>query len=304
MSPKISVIIPVYNSSETLSQCVESVLSQKYHDFEVLLIDDGSKDDSLSICRRYAETDKRVRVFEKINGGVSSARNIGLDNAEGEWITFVDSDDYLDPLFLEDLGKEDSCLFVKSMKTFRKDKDKRYSVFNFTTEELLKDERLPSFIKENITSFMFRGPCSKFYSRSVIGNLRFLEDMKVAEDTCFVMNYLSRVTKITLLPYGAYVVRLSPSPAKVKYSMSVSYAVQSLGHLYEAYKRVNERFNIGHYEFFSFIGSFKDMAQEDWKERPSKWYNNGEIRSFYKYVWPELSLRQKASLVGAFVLRK
>ncbi len=65
MSPKISVIIPVYNSSETFSQCVESVLSQKYHDFEVLLIDDGSKDDSLSICRRYAETDKRVRVFEK-----------------------------------------------------------------------------------------------------------------------------------------------------------------------------------------------------------------------------------------------
>ena len=300
----ISIIIPVYNSSETLSQCIESVLSQKYRDFEVLLIDDGSKDDSLSICHRYADKDKRVRVFEKENGGVSSARNVGLDKAEGEWITFVDSDDYFDPLFLEDLGKEDPHLFVKSMKTFRKENSTRYSVYNFTTEESLNNTRLSSFIKENISSFMFRGPCAKFYSRSTIGSLRFLEDMKVAEDACFVMNYLSKVTEITLLPHGAYVVRLSPSPANVKYSMSVSYAAQSLDYLYEAYKRVDEKFKIGPYGFFSFIGSFKDMSQNDWNQKRSRWYSNVRIQSFYKYVWPELSFLQKVSLVGSFVLRK
>ena len=92
----ISVIVPVYNTEKYLDRCIQSVLAQTYTDFELLLVDDGSTDSSGAICDKYAEKDFRVRVFHKKNGGSSSARNMGLDNARGEWIAFVDSDDWID----------------------------------------------------------------------------------------------------------------------------------------------------------------------------------------------------------------
>lgn len=91
----ISVIVPVYNTEQYLPRCIDSILSQSFTDFGLLLIDDGSKDGSGKICDAYAEKDNRIRVFHKENGGVSSARNLGLDNAKGEWVCFVDSDDEL-----------------------------------------------------------------------------------------------------------------------------------------------------------------------------------------------------------------
>ena len=94
--PAISVNIPVYNTEKYLHRCIDSVLAQTYQDLELLLIDDGSKDSSGAICDEYAAQDARVKVFHKENGGVSSARNVGLDHAQGEWITFVDSDDYIE----------------------------------------------------------------------------------------------------------------------------------------------------------------------------------------------------------------
>lgn len=96
----ITVIVPVYNTERYLRRCIESILSQTYDKFELLLVDDGSKDASGRICDEYAGKDLRVRVFHKSNGGVSSARRLGLDNARGEWIAFVDSDDCIDEHFL------------------------------------------------------------------------------------------------------------------------------------------------------------------------------------------------------------
>ena len=99
----ISVIVPVYNTEKYLDRCIQSVLAQTYTNWELLLIDDGSTDSSGTICDQYAAEDNRIRVFHKENGGVSSARNLGLDNAKGEWITFVDSDDWVEPSMLKEL---------------------------------------------------------------------------------------------------------------------------------------------------------------------------------------------------------
>ena len=88
-SPIISVIVPVYNVEQYLPHCIDSILTQTFTDFEVLLIDDGSTDNSGRICDEYAKKDNRIRVFHKENGGVSSARNVGLDNAEGEFLGFL-----------------------------------------------------------------------------------------------------------------------------------------------------------------------------------------------------------------------
>lgn len=100
-TPKLSVIVPVYKVEQYLPSCIESVLKQTFTDFELLLIDDGSPDRSGEICDEYAERDSRIRVFHKENGGVSAARNVGLDNARGEWVSFVDSDDWVDEKYLQ-----------------------------------------------------------------------------------------------------------------------------------------------------------------------------------------------------------
>ena len=94
--PAISVIVPVYKAEKYLHRCVDSLLAQTFQDFEVLLVDDGSPDRSGEICDEYAKKDSRVRVFHKENGGVSSARNVGLSNAIGEYLTFIDADDWID----------------------------------------------------------------------------------------------------------------------------------------------------------------------------------------------------------------
>lgn len=99
--PLVSVIVPIYNAENYLAACLDSVLAQKERDFELILVNDGSTDSSLAICRDYEQRDGRVKVFDKPNGGVSSARNMGLDRATGEWVLFIDSDDTITPDTLE-----------------------------------------------------------------------------------------------------------------------------------------------------------------------------------------------------------
>ena len=102
-SPQISIIIPIYNVERYLRQCIDSILAQTFTDFELLLIDDGSPDGCPAICDEYAGKDARIRVFHKQNGGVTSARNKGLDNAKGNWIIYIDGDDWIEPTYVEEL---------------------------------------------------------------------------------------------------------------------------------------------------------------------------------------------------------
>ena len=95
-TPLISIIIPVFNSEKCLKRCVDSILSQTFVDFELILVDDGSSDLTFKICEEYRLSDTRIRVFHKENGGVSIARNFGLNQAKGKWIGFIDSDDWIE----------------------------------------------------------------------------------------------------------------------------------------------------------------------------------------------------------------
>ena len=95
---KLSIVVPVYNVEQYLHQCIDSILHQTFQDFELILVDDGSPDDCPKICDEYAKNDSRIKVIHKTNGGLSSARNAGLQIARGEYISFIDSDDFLDPI--------------------------------------------------------------------------------------------------------------------------------------------------------------------------------------------------------------
>src|SRR5690554_6730418 len=118
---KISIIIPVYNVEEYLPRCIDSVLIQRNIQFEVVLVNDGSTDSSGLICDEYAQADNRVKVFHQLNSGVSSARNLGIENATGEWICFVDADDWIEPDSLEKIlnindNRESDFIIARSFK--------------------------------------------------------------------------------------------------------------------------------------------------------------------------------------------
>ena len=197
MAPKISVIVPIYNVEKWLRRCVDSILAQTFTDFELLLIDDGSTDGSGVICDEYAGKNSRIRVFHKPNGGVSSARNIGLDNARGEWITFVDSDDWVELEYLECLlsnvgGAELSiCDFViRGSDEVWTDK---------IETGLISKDKLAAFYTETYPYCHLTAPWIKLYKKSIIeeNNIRFKEDINTLEDTIFVLEYLRWVENIT-----------------------------------------------------------------------------------------------------------
>ena len=109
----LSIIIPVYCVENTLDRCVKSIVGQSYHDIEVILVDDGSPDHCPEMCDSWAQKDERIRVIHQNNGGLSDARNVGIDASRGEWLTFVDSDDYIEEGTLE-LGRKASLFFLCS----------------------------------------------------------------------------------------------------------------------------------------------------------------------------------------------
>lgn len=189
--PVISVIVPIYNAKKYLRTCIDSILSQTYEDFELLLINDGSTDGCNVICDEYALKDTRVKVFHKKNGGVSSARNLGLDNACGEWITFVDSDDYLDESFLAEIRFfEGVDIVVSGVKFINSNK-----IFSPPMIKKMKIDDDLSFIGIQFSKLYFRAPWAKFFKNDIIqqNKLRFSLDLFCGEDTEFNLRYIQSV---------------------------------------------------------------------------------------------------------------
>lgn len=190
----ISVIVPVYNTEKYLCECIDSILAQTYTDFEVLLIDDGSTDKSGEICDEYTQKDSRICVFHKNNGGVSSARNIGLENAKGEWVCFVDSDDIIpsDSLaFYEKALDDDIDFFFSKYRILFQNGDLRAEYKNNDNRDYSLEEFLPKMyiIKDGeYLGFI----CSKLFRRSVISKykLRFNEKIYFNEDRLFTVQYI------------------------------------------------------------------------------------------------------------------
>ena len=299
-SPLISVIIPVYNAENTLVKCVESVLKQDVSDFELILVDDGSKDSSGDICDRYAAKDCRVKVIHKKNGGVSSARNRGLDIARGEWITFVDSDDSIGEYFFHDVGTASEELLIRGyiMHDIEGHEVERLSLDDF---EVHPD--MSWFVNHFLGNNILRGPVAKFYRRRIIGSLRFPEDMKVGEDTWFVWNYLACMSICRILYNYFYYVTIG-GPSELKYKSTTDYAICSLMHLSDAFKPMSEKHAVSPSQFLQFIGYFKCISKEDWKKAPDRWYGDAHVMSLYHYVWPSLSCSQKLRLVIAKFLKR
>jgi glycosyltransferase involved in cell wall biosynthesis len=183
---KISIIVPVYNAEKYLPQCIGSILSQTVTDFELLLIDDGSSDRSGKICDEYSRNDFRIRVFHKENSGVSSARNFGIDKAQGEWITFVDSDDWLATNFLEQMLNKArelnvDAVFCNCYYVFENEAVQKI----IYTENTIEDGK--SMLKRFLTRFGTRSELwGKIIKRKYL-NHRLKENVKIGEDFLYLI---------------------------------------------------------------------------------------------------------------------
>lgn len=197
----ISIIVPVYNTEKYLDRCIQSIRAQTYTDFELLLINDGSTDSSGVICDKYAKQDSRIRVFHKENGGVSSARNLGLDNVKGEWVTFCDSDDWIECNYLSSLILKCDNDWVLSSYIYDRPNKKQY--------EQLADETF-CINGNNLTALLMTGaymtPYAKLYKSKVLekNRIRFNTHLRSREDTLFVWQYLLCVDKVTTLNDATY----------------------------------------------------------------------------------------------------
>ena len=213
----ISIIVPIYNTEKYLHECLDSIINQTYANFEVLLVNDGSTDSSGIICQEYVERDSRFRYFEKDNGGVASARNLGLEHSEGTYITFIDSDDwveqnYLDVLYTA-LKENDTDVAISTYKRFAQDGVFYLRSYSREDDEFLnlgtrsRDSFLEILPRLGELDHSFYSISSKLIKRKIIGNLLFDEQVSYAEDLNFFFHLYLGVESVVYVRDYTYIYR-------------------------------------------------------------------------------------------------
>ncbi|SHK34846.1 glycosyltransferase family 2 protein [Epilithonimonas mollis] len=252
----ISLIIPIYNNVESyLRKCLESVLSQTYKNFEVLLINDGSTDNSLTICEEYASKDNRIKIINKENGGISSARNVGLNESKGEYVCFVDHDDWVDSDFLEVFMENvsDTDLVISNIKDIFSDRVNKRS--GFLSNSLESREFNPDDFYDNHNFILTNLPWNKMYKKSIIieNNIRFDEKIKIGgEDLIFVLQYALRCNKIKFVNAYTYNYNRQPGNSVTlnyirNYYFEAKKIKDALFDILERYKTVSKQEKLYHY---------------------------------------------------------
>lgn len=284
MQPKISVIVPVYKAEKYLHRCIDSILAQTFTDFELILVNDGSPDNSGAICDEYAQKDNRVRVFHKENGGVSSARNLGLDNAQGEWITFVDSDDYIEDGFLNIPHSVKEDLLIQNY-IFEGDCNKTVDF----VKSIVQEEDIQEFINKNIHKEWLRAPWAKFFKREIIinHNIVFPVDVKIGEDAIFIQDYLYYTKSVQYIASGNYIYKCDNNYDR--YKLSVKNALDVFHRFITNYEKLNAS-SIAYLDFaFNFFWGLTDPKKHNKEHR--LWYRDRIVKKIYKIVCKQRNLK-------------
>lgn len=206
MSPIISIIIPSYNEGKNISRCLDSILNQTFSDFEVLCVDDGSNDNTFDIIKEYSKKDNRIIPMKNPGKGVSSARNFGIDNANGNYIGFVDSDDFIQPQMYEFLYRaiiENKCDF--SVCRYKKTNELIKKIFEYKTEKFIP-ENFVSFNDSEFTinnELVFSAIWTKLISKEFLKNIKF-NNFRIGEDTVFNSQLCSKDYKAVFVDAELY----------------------------------------------------------------------------------------------------
>ena len=246
-NPLISIIVPVYNAERYVSKCIDSIIAQTYTDWELILVDDGSTDSSGKICDEYKQLDSRINVIYKQNGGASSARNKGLDNAQGEFVAFIDSDDYVEADYLssfyDNRYKADliqgGLLEVGQYDNDCTIKEYRHYTFDNTDDakEILDIESKGRVRICYVHVKLFRNDIIQKY------NIRFDTGMKLSEDFCFVLDYMSHANSIAEVVNNGYRYNRVGDTSS-KYKMDVDMMIHHLDKHSECIKQFEKSHNV------------------------------------------------------------
>ena len=245
-TPKVSIIIPVYNSEKYLDQCLKSATNQTLKEIEIICVNDGSKDSSLDILKKYQEQDPRIVIIDKENAGVSAARNDGMNAARGEYIEFLDSDDYIDKETCETaynvITDKDADILCFGWRNFA-DNGESTSRKDCTLEREIFDDWIEA--KKERTSMM----CwNKLYKKSMLqeNHLAFNSDIKIAEDECFnlcVYPFAKRIVHIPITFYN-YRVNLSSATKTMSFKFMITNYIKVWKFVDDFYKQHNIQFNV------------------------------------------------------------
>ena len=239
---KVSIIIPIYNIERYLSACLDSVLAQTFRDWDAFLVDDGSTDRSSLICDEYADKDSRFHVIHQDNAGAANAKNTGLDHADGDYVAFIDSDDYVSPQWLERLvstAEEEQTdiveyQFDKVYLSHTDPGDLWKECWHSTTAE--------QYLAQYFTSWSCSLFCNKLFRRDVIGKIRFRKERRCIDDEFFTYKVLSDAKKVVRIPDVLYHYRQRASSAVSSEKNQLQITEDALEILIERFEWISHRF--------------------------------------------------------------
>lgn len=309
MSLKISVIIPVYNTSVYLEQCLESLISQTLMEIEIICINDGSTDNSLSILETYKNKDSRIKIINQQNKGQSSARNSGIEAAQGEYIAFLDSDDYVKNDFLEKLYKNaknfDSDISMCSIEIFDENTGKNYSHSPYLSLDIFdKSFENRCFLPSETFDFLFRicvVPWNKIYKRDFLNknNLKFVENLNFEDNVFFIDAYTS-AHRISIVKEELVIYRQN---SQTSYSSAVKkHDKKKLDFfkIFELEEKILKQKNIYHQlkEYFEFT---KLNSLKDWYDKITDIEVKKEYEKIFDTIYPHIKYIKKLLPIFEFV---
>ncbi len=243
--PLVSIIVPVYNAEATLYACVKSICDQTYDNIEIILVNDGSVDDSLNICRAFAALDERILIVDKPNSGVSASRNVGMECATGKYLQFADSDDYLSPeatRLMVERAEQTGCDLVIA-EFFRVVGRRMTASANIAGGEVLTQREFARHLMDSPLNFYYGVMWNKLYRRDIVmqHEIRCCAELRWCEDFLFNMDYYARVNAVAAVDTPIYYyVKRRGSLANSYMSMTPSRVFKMKKAMYGQYKALLE----------------------------------------------------------------
>ena len=239
---KIAIVVPIYNAEKYLKECVESLLEQTYTNLQIILVNDGSQDNSIKICNELKEKDNRILVINGKNEGVSKARNKGIDVTDAKYIMFVDADDYILPSYVEDMYNfmnQNNIDAVKTGWTRFNDNEKKQLSFIEEDYQIFNSNQIVEFILKN--NRYFNSACTILYSLEIIkkNKIHFETNLKHGEDTLFFIDYLNVCKRIGYIKNTGYCYRFNSSSTsnKVDIDARIKYCIDTIIVYYTLYNK-------------------------------------------------------------------
>lgn len=300
--PLISVIIPIYNSEKYLQKCIASITAQTYNNLDIILVNDGSKDNSLELCKAAHKNDTRISIIDIPNGGVSNARNLGVNKAKGQYIQFIDSDDFVDANYIETLYKNitsaNAGMAVCAITSFDIS-GKKLDHWEVKSNNLDFKAVNTALFLELIQSFLLFGPVNKLYIKSVITNhnIKFDTSLSYGEDLLFNLEYFKHIDSITVTDSIAYkyIHDNANSLSKKAYNDKMEIATRIHFALLDFFKQLeqtntkaytvlyNRLFDYYYNNVFA-IANASNLNYKTKKEKLLQLLNQSELKTCYKYL--------------------